>query len=147
MAADVLGYYSALGLGPGASIDDVRAAYRRLAKEYHPDTSGYRDGGERFRRITEAYDALSDDAFKASYDAQAVEPASGSAEPSPTIDPVTCDVCGKTTAQPRRLSFWRVTSFLLATRRTPIQKVFCQGCAAKEQWKSTIWTGLLVDRI
>lgn len=143
MAADARGYYAALGLHPGEPIDSVRTAYRRLAKECHPDSSSCRDGGARFREITEAYDALSDERFKASYDKQS-EPEDVSRNSASTqIEPVCCDVCGKVTAQPRRLAFWRVTSFILVSSRHPVQKIFCRQCAAREQWKSTLWTSLL----
>lgn len=145
MSADARGYYSTLGLNPGAPIDAVRSAYRQLAKECHPDRPTCVDGGQRFRRIDEAYDALSDPAFKAAYDSgTGIRPPNETAAPSPPkVEPIRCEVCGRITAQPRRLAFWRVTSFILASQKTPIQRIFCQDCAAKEQWKSTIWTGLL----
>ncbi|HEX6603291.1 MAG TPA: J domain-containing protein, partial [Sphingomicrobium sp.] len=144
MAADSRGYYAQLGLSPGASIDVVRAVYRQLAKECHPDRPGCNDGGERFRKITEAYEALSDLAFKAAYDSG--EQARGeeeNSEQATQIDPVLCQVCGRVTAQPRRLAFWRVTSLILASQKNPIQRIYCRDCAGKEQWKSTIWTSLL----
>jgi hypothetical protein len=143
MAADSRGYYSALGLSPGASIDVVRAVYRQLAKGCHPDTPGCRDGGERFRHITEAYDALSDPGFKATYDLGEERAPAGQKEQTSHIDPIPCQVCGRVTAQPRRLVFWRVTSFILASTKDPVQQIYCRDCAAKEQWKSTVWTSLL----
>lgn len=143
MAADVRGYYSALGLNAGAPIDAVRSAYRRLAKECHPDRPTCVDGGQRFRRIAEAHDALTNPSFKAAYDSDAIRDQPKEAAPAPKVEPVKCEVCGAVTAQPRRLAFWRVTSFILASQKTPIQKIFCQTCARKEQWISTIWTALL----
>lgn len=147
MAADSRGYYARLGLSPGASIGVVRAVYRQLALECHPDRPGVGDGGERFRHITEAYDALSDAAFKASYDQ---EIGSGEADRTSAqhrraaqVDPVLCQVCGKVTAQPRRLAFWRITSFVLGSQKSPVQRIYCSGCAGTEQWKSTVWTSLL----
>lgn len=59
------------------------------------------------------------------------------------IEPVICDDCGRITAQPRRLAFWRVTSFVLGSHKSPVQKIYCNGCAKREQWKSTLWTALL----
>lgn len=143
---DSRGYYAALGLSPGASITVIRAVYRQLAKECHPDTANCLDGGERFRRITEAYDALSNPTFKSSYDREPHQPeqgASAHSEQSFQVDPVLCQVCGKVTAQPRRIAFWRVTGFILASHRNPVQHVYCSECASKEQWKSTLWTSLL----
>jgi molecular chaperone DnaJ len=52
-------YYAILGITPDTSADDIRAAFRRLAKRYHPD--GNEDGDDgRFRDVAEAYDVLSD---------------------------------------------------------------------------------------
>jgi len=48
-----------LGLGPGADADDVRLAYRRLAKRYHPDVSGDPRTALSFARVTKAYKVLS----------------------------------------------------------------------------------------
>ena len=59
-------YYIVLGLNRNASDADIRSAYRRLAKEYHPDHYG-RDS-EPFLLIHEAYSVLSDPARKSSYD-------------------------------------------------------------------------------
>jgi molecular chaperone DnaJ len=52
-------YYEILGLSPGASDSEIKAAYRRLALQFHPD-SGRPGDVERFREIQEAYEALSD---------------------------------------------------------------------------------------
>jgi hypothetical protein len=51
-------FYRALGLQPGASPDEIRSAYRRLAKLYHPDKDPSLDGEMRYREIRAAYDAL-----------------------------------------------------------------------------------------
>lgn len=55
--------YSVLGLKPGASSEEVRAAYRRLARRYHPDThpEDPRGASAKFARITEAYDRIRSD--------------------------------------------------------------------------------------
>jgi len=64
-------YYEILGLDPQASADDVRAAFRRLARERHPDrfNPGDRSTAEReFQAITEAYNVLSDPDRRARHD-------------------------------------------------------------------------------
>jgi len=58
-------HYEVLGVPEGASEEEVRQAYRRLAKAAHPDLAG---NASRFRLVTEAYDVLSDPAQRASYD-------------------------------------------------------------------------------
>jgi curved DNA-binding protein CbpA len=63
-------YYSILGLPTNASIDDIKKAFKSLAKAYHPDKnpdSSYHD--ERFKLINEAYQVLSDPVKKSKYDA------------------------------------------------------------------------------
>lgn len=61
-------YYSVLDVSKEATPDEIKKAYRRLAKEYHPDSkSGSGDEG-RFKRINEAYQVLSDPRKKQSYD-------------------------------------------------------------------------------
>ena len=63
-------YYALLGVPPGASAGAIRAAYRRLAKQWHPDASKLESTAERFRLIVEAYEVLSDPARRLAYDAQ-----------------------------------------------------------------------------
>ena len=62
-------YYSVLGVSRGASDDEVKKAYRKLAMQYHPDrNNGSRDAEEKFKEITEAYDVLRDPNKRAAYD-------------------------------------------------------------------------------
>lgn len=57
-----------LELPRNASADDIRRAYRNLAKKYHPDVNNSPDAEDRFKEINEAYAVLSDDERKAAYD-------------------------------------------------------------------------------
>ena len=59
-------HYDALQLPRGASVDDVRAAWRRLAREHHPDRAGA--DGEAMARVNQAYEVLSDPERRARYD-------------------------------------------------------------------------------
>lgn len=62
-------YYDILGVGRDASQDDIRKAYRKLAKENHPDLNkGDKDKEEKFKEISEAYEVLSDKDKRARYD-------------------------------------------------------------------------------
>jgi molecular chaperone DnaJ len=61
-------YYEALGIGRGASPEELKGAYRRLAKQYHPDVNKDPGAEERFKEINEAYAVLSDSQRRAAYD-------------------------------------------------------------------------------
>ena len=62
-------YYEVLGLQKDASDDEIKKAYRKLAKEYHPDLHpGDKTCEEKFKEIGEAYEVLSDPDKKAKYD-------------------------------------------------------------------------------
>src|SRR5262245_20052971 len=62
-------YYKALGVSPGASADDIKRAYRKLAKQYHPDSTGGDKAKEsRFKDISNAYDVLGEPKKRALYD-------------------------------------------------------------------------------
>lgn len=61
-------YYSILGVAPTASKDEIKKAYRRLARKYHPDVSKEKDAEARFKDLGEAYEVLGDASKRAEYD-------------------------------------------------------------------------------
>ncbi|PZD93958.1 molecular chaperone DnaJ [Paenibacillus sambharensis] len=61
-------YYEVLGLGKDASSDDIKKSYRKLARQYHPDVNKAADAEAKFKEVKEAYDVLSDDQKRATYD-------------------------------------------------------------------------------
>jgi DnaJ-class molecular chaperone len=70
--------YAVLGVPQGASEDDIKKAYRRLAKKLHPDLSpGNRAYEQRFKEVTAAYDLLSDPAKRARFDSGEIDGAGG----------------------------------------------------------------------
>ena len=54
-------YYGTLGVAQDASTDDIKRAYRKLARQYHPDVNPDPSAHERFKEISTAYEVLSDD--------------------------------------------------------------------------------------
>src|SRR5215467_14643147 len=73
--------YAVLGVARDASEDDIKKAYRRLAKKLHPDLSpGNRANEQQFKEVSAAYDLLSDPAKRARYDRGEID-ASGAERP------------------------------------------------------------------
>lgn len=68
MATATRDFYEALGVSRDASADDIRRAYRKLARKFHPDVNKDPGAEERFKEVSEAYDVLSDPDKRAKYD-------------------------------------------------------------------------------
>lgn len=138
---DPKGYYAVLGVSSSAEAAEIKAAYRRRAKELHPDRNRAPDAAAQFLLLNEAYEALDDPASRALYDTAALEaakaaPALGRKPP----EPIVCSCCGKVTAQPRYAIFFTVMSFLVVTRRSPTQGIFCSACAEKKAYRASAIT-------
>ncbi|MBP3966174.1 molecular chaperone DnaJ [Paenibacillus lignilyticus] len=66
--ADKRDYYEVLGVGKDAGEDEIKKAYRKMARQYHPDVNKAADAEDKFKEVKEAYDVLSDDGKRATYD-------------------------------------------------------------------------------
>lgn len=77
-------YYETLGVAKGASVEEIKKAYRKLALQWHPDRNKSSEAEEKFKEINEAYEILSDSQKKQAYDQfghAAFEPGAGPAGP------------------------------------------------------------------
>lgn len=70
-------YYETLGVSRTAPLEEIKKAYRRLARQYHPDVNKTSDAEERFKEIAEAYSVLSDDDKRARFDRFGIDGLSG----------------------------------------------------------------------
>src|ERR1700742_4096858 len=61
-------YYEILGVTRGADADEVKRAYRKMARKFHPDVSKERNAEEKFKEVQEAYEVLRDADKRAAYD-------------------------------------------------------------------------------
>ena len=69
MADQKRDYYEVLGISKGASEDEIKRAYKKMARQYHPDLNpGNQEAEEKFKEVNEAYEVLSDAEKKARYD-------------------------------------------------------------------------------
>jgi len=79
-------YYATLGVDKNATVDDIKKAYRRLARKYHPDVSKEPDAAQRMSAINEANTVLSDPEKRAAYDALGRRPQGQDFRPPPDWD-------------------------------------------------------------
>ncbi len=61
-------YYEVLGVSKDASKEEIKKAYRKLARKYHPDVSEEENASDKFKEAKEAYETLSDQQKRAQYD-------------------------------------------------------------------------------
>lgn len=140
---DTKGYYKALGVQPDAPASVIKAAYRALAMDLHPDRNPAKDATAKFQKIQEAYATLSDAKLRAQYDADSSVPhddAASSAGNHEPFKPIVCSRCNAISAQPRYKVFHVVYGYLFGATKTPRQGVFCTKCEIKVALQSSAIT-------
>ena len=150
MSADPRGYYRTLGVPVTATQEQIKQAFRALAKALHPDLNRGQDTTRAFQTVNEAYGVLSDPDQRAAYDQTgspqaAPRPRGGAsptrAEPSFQVEPYTCVDCGCVSPKLRHILYTQVVSYLIGSYKTNIWGVFCEECASKRLTKASLITG------
>lgn len=140
---DPCGYYSALGVAPSATSDEIKNAFKCKAQQFHPDRNPAPEATRQFQSINEAYQVLGVPNSRADYDTQSYRPPEqSSSSASRNIEPVICSICHRTTAQPRYVIYRHVISAVLVTWRSVQQGVFCSECGAKLAYRASLKTWL-----
>jgi len=140
---DARGYYKTLGVDINASASVIKAAYRTLAMELHPDRNPTTDTTSKFQVLQEAYDVLSDENLRQQYDADNSIPAASNDSSDGVykpFEPIVCSRCNAVTAQPRYKVFYTVYGYVFGATRTPQQGIFCSKCEIKVGLKSSAIT-------
>jgi curved DNA-binding protein len=83
---DFRDYYKTLGVSKTANKDEIRKAFRKLARKYHPDVNTDADAEAKFKDLNEAYEVLKDPERRAAYDQMGQEPPRGQRRPPPDWD-------------------------------------------------------------
>lgn len=150
---DIDGHYRALGVPPTASPEEIKRAFRTLARDLHPDSNPGKDTTAAFQRISQAYDTLKDPERRASYDAEGArrmreeearrQAYSSGAKPRSTgsgakageaplrAEVRLCARCGRLSAQPRAVFFMAVRGLLTVTRVRRKGGIYCPRCAMR----------------
>lgn len=87
-------YYQILGVDPDADDKTIKAAYRRLARKFHPDVSTEQQAEEKFKELAEAYEVLKDAEKRAQYDMLRQQGGAGPFQPPPGWQPGDFDSAG-----------------------------------------------------
>jgi hypothetical protein len=128
-------FYSILGLEKSASLRDIKAAYRVLAKKYHPDVNKSAAAARQMQSVTEAYETLGDPIKRAEYD-QIREMGGGSAQvASEQSVHVACKKCGKVDSTLRVSTITTVWSFVFFSTYRGWSQILCAKCRVLESLK------------
>lgn len=143
-------HYALLGISQSATKGQIRSAYLRLIRQYHPDHNPSPTAAEFSRHLNEAYAILSDDRQRALYDAwlsSQQPPAAKAAESqAPHNEPVAdikCSRCGVKNASLRLTQMYYAISLLVVTHRRGASGIWCDRCRVIEAAKWSALVGLV----
>ena len=134
-------HYAVLGVPPSASQAAILAAYRELARLWHPDLNPDKHAAAQFARVSEAYAVLGREGRRAAYD-RMVQVSPAARTPSRPARAICCTECGAVTAQPRILVFRYTVGLGVWSRIHRTEGVFCSRCARRSALRASLVTAL-----
>jgi hypothetical protein len=138
MQADL---YAVLGVSRDASEDVIQAAYRQLARRWHPDVNNDGGAAAQFAAVSQAYAILGHRERRESYN-RSLRSDSVGAPPPIITHPIRCTECGDITAQPRILVFRSTVGILVWNRVQKIEGVYCSKCARNSGLRASLVTAI-----
>lgn len=133
-------YYEILGVSRNATQEEIKVAFRRLAREYHPDVNPSPYAEERFKKINEAYNVLKDPSKRREYDnlldLQEISRRAQIEDETPYYHPpavphIACSKCGAHNPSLRGSVFFIVISWFVVTYKIPRVDILCEKCRLK----------------
>ncbi|MCK5296444.1 MAG: DnaJ domain-containing protein [Alphaproteobacteria bacterium] len=131
-------YYSILGLKTDATQGQIKTAYRKKAKQLHPDSNSYAGAEDKFMQLSEAYQVLRSPLQRNAYDIDKKPQ-----KPLGKLPLQNCSWCKKVTAQPRFVIFREVVSHNFHSEAKEISGVFCSDCAQNAAIRASFKTWVL----
>jgi len=133
--------YSVLGVDREASERAIQGAYRKLARQCHPDVNSDSDAPARFAAVSQAYAVIGNRERRETYDRSLRS--AGVVPPPPIVaQPIRCTECGDITAQPRILMFRSTIGILVWSRVRRIEGVYCSRCARRSGLSASLVTAI-----
>jgi hypothetical protein len=135
-------FYATLGVPRDASQAAIRAAFRGLARRWHPDLNENHRAAAEFSAISNAYAVLGSDERRAAYDREALARSAARATATP-VRPICCTECGALTAQPRILVFRSCVGLGVWCHVRRSEGVFCSRCARQSGLRASLTSALI----
>jgi len=133
--------YTVLGVERDASERAIQAAFRKLARECHPDVNGDSDAAARFAAVSQAYAVIGNRERRQTYN-RSLRPDRVDMPPPVVTQPIRCTECGDITAQPRILMFRSTIGLVVWSRIQRIEGVYCSKCARRSGLNASLLTAI-----
>jgi len=136
-------HYQILGIAPSASPAEIKKAYRRQVKTYHPDICADPNAAEITGQINVAYDVLSDCSKRLAYDYEIAKPRPAAAQESRPASPwIYCQICGSVNSTLRVAGFYSVVGVLFGMSRSVQGGVLCSECRSRVAFRQNMITAI-----